>query len=327
MAIVDPQALERVLSSIDLQLARSRRETLAAGELLPIERDAVTLIYVLSGHVGGHPWSASGCRLDVDRVSRRVSVNADGAAERLHAGDVFLTLGGEGFAIEATSDARIVVVDVEFADALSPWVAALPRYITLTGFDALEPAAAALAQNLGPTAAPDAVTPPPAAEAQSDTLICRLMVTTVVLSVIRAWAARGCAPEGWPSVSQDPFLDRVVEAIHEEPGREWTVERLAGVGAMSRSVFAERFRTVLGRSPADYVAEVRIDQAKRMLDAGRSVSETSRELGYTSDEGFSRAFRRRTGLTPSVWRTRRQRARFDSPNSAAPARSAIAATA
>jgi AraC-like DNA-binding protein len=99
-------------------------------------------------------------------------------------------------------------------------------------------------------------------------------------------------------------VDRVVDAIHEEPGREWTVERLASVGAMSRSAFAERFRTALGRSPADYVTEVRIDAAKRMLEDGRSVSETSRELGYASDEGFSRAFRRRTGMTPSSWRQR-----------------------
>jgi len=42
--------------------------------------------------------------------------------------------------------------------------------------------------------------------------------------------------------------------------------------------------------------------AKRMLDAGRSVSDISRALGYASDEGFSRAFRRRTGMTPSSWR-------------------------
>lgn len=70
---------------------------------------------------------------------------------------------------------------------------------------------------------------------------------------------------------------------------------------MSRSSFAERFRSALGRSPADYVTEVRIEAAKRMLDAGRPVSEVSRELGYASGEGFSRAFRRRTGLAPSSW--------------------------
>ena len=75
---------------------------------------------------------------------------------------------------------------------------------------------------------------------------------------------------------------------------------------MSRSVFAERFRSALGRSPAHYVTEVRMGAAKGMLDAGRSVSETSRTLGYASDEGFSRAFRRATGVTPSAWRMSRR---------------------
>ncbi|KJC64698.1 hypothetical protein TZ00_07455 [Agreia bicolorata] len=135
-----------------------------------------------------------------------------------------------------------------------------------------------------------------------DPVICRMMAATLLLTLIRAWAANECAPEGWPSLSTDPFLDRVVDAIHDEPGREWTVESLANVAVMSRSAFAARFRAVVGQSPANYVTDVRMVAAKRMLDAGRSVSETSRELGYASDEGFSRAFRRNSGVTPSAWR-------------------------
>ncbi|MCE7483253.1 MULTISPECIES: AraC family transcriptional regulator [Microbacterium] len=37
----------------------------------------------------------------------------------------------------------------------------------------------------------------------------------------------------------------------------------------------------------------------------RRVSDTARELGYASDEGFSRAFRRHVGVTPSAWRSQR----------------------
>ncbi|WP_232224494.1 helix-turn-helix domain-containing protein [Microbacterium sp. 1.5R] len=214
----------------------------------------------------------------------------------LVAGDAFLTLGRAAIALEADGTADLVVVDLEFSDSASMIAALLPDPITVMSFAALEPAAAALAGSMGPS---DPATCP---SRQGDPVICRMMAQTVLLSVIRAWAANGCAPAGWPSVSNDPFLDRVVEAIHEQPGRDWTVERLANVGAMSRSVFAERFRSAIGRSPADYVTEVRVDAAKRMLSEGRSISEISRELGYASDEGFSRAFRRRTGMTPSAWR-------------------------
>lgn len=291
---MNADALSQVLSAVDLQVGIARRVTLSAGALLPLAEGATTLVYVTGGSVQGHPPFAAGCALDVDRTSRRVAVSA--GADRLVTGDAFLTLGGTPFLLQADAGASVLVFDLVLSDATSRLSAVLPDVITVTGFDALEPAAAALAANMG------LVDPAACPVRQGDPLICRMMTTTVLLSVIRAWAANGCAPAGWPSMSKDPFLDRVVDAIHEQPGREWTVERLANVGAMSRSAFAERFRTAVGRSPADYVTEVRIDAAKRMLEAGRSVSETSRELGYASDEGFSRAFRRRTGMTPSSWR-------------------------
>ncbi|MBT2474986.1 helix-turn-helix transcriptional regulator [Microbacterium sp. ISL-103] len=296
MVTVDSAALGQVLDSVDLRVGVARRVSLTTGSLLPIAPRAATLVYIAAGSVTGHPPLTTGCRLDVDRSAQIVAVDDRPLGASLVAGDAFLTLGRTAIALEAESDADLVVVDLEFSDSASMLAALLPDPITVMSFAALEPAAAALAGSMGPT------DPPSWPVRQGDPVICRMMAKTVLLSVIRAWAANGCAPDGWPSVSQDPFLDRVVEAIHEQPGRDWTVERLASVGAMSRSVFAERFRTAIGRSPADYVTEVRVDAAKRMLSAGRSVSETSRELGYASDEGFSRAFRRRTGLTPSAWR-------------------------
>lgn len=296
MVTADPAALASVLDSVDLRVGVARRVALTAGGLLPLSTGAATLVYIANGAVHGQPPLKSGCRLDVDRSSHAVSVDERPPRATLVTGDALLTLGSTAFALEAEGATDLVVVDLEFSDGASKLAALLPDPITVMAFDALEPAAAALAGSMGPT------DPPSWPVRQGDPVICRMMAKTVLLSVIRAWAANGCAPEGWPSVSNDPFLDRVVDAIHEEPGRDWTVERLANIGAMSRSAFAERFRAAIGRSPADYVTEVRIDAAKRMLAAGRTVADTSRELGYASDEGFSRAFRRRTGMTPSAWR-------------------------
>ncbi|MDY0983555.1 AraC family transcriptional regulator [Microbacterium sp. CFBP9023] len=296
MVTVDSAALGQVLDAVDLRLGVARRVALATGGILPIASGAATLVYIASGSVHGHPPLTTGCRLDVDDAAQLVAVDDRPLSANLVAGDAFLTLGRAAIALEADGTADLVVVDLEFSDSASMIAALLPDPITVMSFAALEPAAAALAGSMGPS---DPATCP---SRQGDPVICRMMAQTVLLSVIRAWAANGCAPAGWPSVSNDPFLDRVVEAIHEQPGRDWTVERLANVGAMSRSVFAERFRSAIGRSPADYVTEVRVDAAKRMLSEGRSISEISRELGYASDEGFSRAFRRRTGMPPSAWR-------------------------
>jgi AraC-like DNA-binding protein len=339
---VDADALAQVLGSVDVRIGRARRAELSDAALLPVASGRVTLVYVAEGSVvsplapscrldvardaaqiGASPSERSRAAARPGRRAhlaanpdqllaaspdqrpfaaagsgRRavVAVSSDVQRTRLAAGDAFLTLGQRPFVLAADGPASLRVVDLELSESATRVTAVLPEIITVTGFDALEPAAAALAEHLG-QAEPDAC-----ALRTGDPIICRMMVTTVLLSVIRAWAENGCAPDGWPGRATDPFLDRVVEAIHEEPGRDWTLEMLAGVGAMSRSVFAERFRRALGSSPANYVTRVRMDAAQRMLRAGHTVSETSRELGYASDEGFSRAFRRHTGMTPSAWR-------------------------
>ncbi len=294
--MVDAESLSQVLGAVELSVGIARRVALRRGDDLALPAGAVRLVYVVGGTVHGHPPLASGCQVDLDPTAGLMTVSDGAAGDRLTVGDAFLTLGGRSFTLESDAGATLLVVDVELSEESAHLKSVLPEFITVLGFDSLEPSAAALVDTMGHVDREDC------SLKSGDPVICRMMVTTVLLSVIRAWAANGCAPEGWPSVAKDPFLDRVVEAIHDRPGQEWTVERLANVGAMSRSVFAERFRTALGRSPASYVTEVRIASAKRMLAAGRSVSEVSRELGYASDEGFRRAFRRHTGMTPTSWR-------------------------
>ncbi|QAY59422.1 AraC family transcriptional regulator [Microbacterium protaetiae] len=275
MATIDPGVLDDVLSRVEVRPGTSRRTPVSAGGVLPVASGVVTLIYVVDGAVG---------------------VDAPTAPSTLCAGDALLSMGLRPLVLVSAGGARVMTVDLELSGA--PAMAEMPPLAWVTGFADREPAAAALAANLG--AGENAAS----AQRSGDPVICRLMVSTVLLSLIRAWAQLGCVPQGWAQ-RRDPYLDRVVEAIHDDPGRDWSLELLATMGAMSRSVFAERFRRAIGMSPAGYVTEVRMRRAKDLLDAGLPVSATSRRLGYGSDEGFSRAFRRHTGLAPSAWQRRR----------------------
>ncbi|MGM7670459.1 helix-turn-helix transcriptional regulator [Microbacterium sp. A93] len=299
MTTIDAAALERVLSSVDVRLGVARRDTLGPGSVASLPAGSVWLVFVAGGAVHGQPPLGQACALDVDRVSRSVAYSPNAAQDLLVEGDAFLTLGRQPVTLRSDDGASLMIAELQLSDTAAELRDVLPEFITVTDFAGLEPAAAALARNLGPA------TPDDWPLRSGDPVICRLMTTTVLLSVIRAWAENGCAPAGWPSRSGDPFLDRVVEAIHDQPGREWTVEALAGISAMSRSVFAERFHRAIGRSPASYVTEVRMQSAKELLTSGHAVSDVSRQLGYASDEGFSRAFRRATGATPSSWRVRK----------------------
>ena len=293
MATIDQATLERVLSGVNVVSGGTRRVVLPASGALPLSDGVLSFVHVISGAVRGHPPLAAGCTLGIDQKTQTISVSQPTAPDVLTAGGALLTLGDRSVILDSPEGATLVVGELQLSDPTALHM--VPGFVVVNDFAALEPAAAALAAQLG-------LDPFPAEARSGNPLICRMMATTVLLSVIRAWAEIGCVPDAWAARSHDPFLDRVIAAIHQAPGREWTVESLAGVGAMSRSAFAERFRTVVGRSPASYVTGVRMDAAKSLLTAGNTVSDTARELGYSSDEGFSRAFRRATGMTPSTWR-------------------------
>jgi AraC family transcriptional regulator len=65
-----------------------------------------------------------------------------------------------------------------------------------------------------------------------------------------------------------------------------------------------RFKHTLGLSPHRYVLRERIDEAQRLLAAGRmSISEVAFSLGFSDQSHFSQAFRKATGTTPKRYQS------------------------
>ncbi len=100
--------------------------------------------------------------------------------------------------------------------------------------------------------------------------------------------------------------------LRSNPHHTWTVGELAAASFVSRSSLDDRFRRCLGLSPIRYLAEVRINVAQGLLRTSDLPLRTiSRQVGYASEEAFSRAFRRRIGVSPGAWRARRVTRMFD----------------
>jgi len=253
-----------------------------------VPRGEATLVFVVSGEITGDIGETLGCAVDAPSGHAATLCGR----RTLLAGDALVSFGCERLALTSQSGARVTVISAELARTVSSW--ALPGVVFVSDFVGAEPAAAALASHLGPTRRE-------ADGARPGDVICRFMVRTVLLAAIRAWAFDNTSAV-WPPRADDPFLDRVAAAIADQPGHPWTTEEMASLAAMSRSVFAERFREAFGRSPGGYVTDARVHRAKELLEAGESVTDVSRALGYASDEGFRRAFRRVVGVAPSEWR-------------------------
>jgi len=106
----------------------------------------------------------------------------------------------------------------------------------------------------------------------------------------------------------DPRLVRALEAIHTQPGKEWTVAALAEAAHMSRTAFANHFASVLGTGPIEYLTQWRMAEARRLLtDPRTSVATVASDLGYRTEAAFRRAFKRVTGVGPGVVRRQERR--------------------
>ena len=137
----------------------------------------------------------------------------------------------------------------------------------------------------------------------SRTVLQRL-ADVLFIHVLRTWIAKRqeVAP-GWLRGLADPGVARALQAIHDEPEAEWTAAGLARVAGMSRSGFYSRFVAVVGETPGDYLTKWRMLLARRRLRAGDdAIASVAAQVGYASEAAFSRAFKRRVGSSPSVWR-------------------------
>ena len=77
---------------------------------------------------------------------------------------------------------------------------------------------------------------------------------------------------------------------------------VAHSGLQSRT-FGRRFRAATGRRPMDYVHEVRIDEARHILESTAiGVDDVGYSVGYDDPTFFRRLFKRHTGLTPATYR-------------------------
>lgn len=111
---------------------------------------------------------------------------------------------------------------------------------------------------------------------------------------------------GWLAALRDPVVGQALSLLHAEPARAWTVDTLARSVAVSRTVLVERFHRMLGRPPIRYLTEWRIGLASGLLrTSDLGVAEIATRVGYTSEEAFSRAFKRALGQSPAHWRAER----------------------
>lgn len=106
---------------------------------------------------------------------------------------------------------------------------------------------------------------------------------------------------GLLSALNDPRLARALNAMHERPEINWTLDRVSEEAGMSRARFAVAFREAVGQTPMEYLADWRINLAQIYLLNGEMLKQVARKVGYQNSAALGRAFKRKVGVSPATW--------------------------
>ena len=137
----------------------------------------------------------------------------------------------------------------------------------------------------------------------STTVIAKLSELLFVEAVSQYVAGLPEDRRGWLAGLRDPQIGRALSLLHANPAKPWSAESLAVDVGMSRSGFAERFTSLVGQPPMQYLTFWRMHLAAQRLREGReAVAQVGYAVGYESETAFSRAFKREFNISPAAWR-------------------------
>lgn len=98
-------------------------------------------------------------------------------------------------------------------------------------------------------------------------------------------------------------VDEALKVIHASFPFTPSVQTVAGQVGVHRSHLARVFRKSAGTSISEYVRELRIEMAKRLLTTtDKSLAVIAAECGFSGQSHFTRCFRAITRSTPGKWR-------------------------
>lgn len=100
-------------------------------------------------------------------------------------------------------------------------------------------------------------------------------------------------------------LAPLLQWIADNPAADLRTEKLSERAHMSLRNFYRSFEEATGTSPAEWVEEVRMEVAKRLLEqTSHHIDQVALKAGFVTYERMRRAFAKRMGVSPAAYRAR-----------------------
>ena len=96
-------------------------------------------------------------------------------------------------------------------------------------------------------------------------------------------------------------INQLVQYICENYSKPLTLETISEKMSMNPIYVSKLFKNIVGVSPIQYLIQVRLQNAKQLLETERilSISEVAKRVGYDDVCHFSKSFKKHFGYPPS----------------------------
>jgi len=136
-----------------------------------------------------------------------------------------------------------------------------------------------------------------------NTVTVNKLAEILFIHAIRAHILQKKDKKGFFTALKNPKLSIALQLIHNYPEKNWTLEKLSKEAGMSRTLFANKFKEIVGETPLSYLTRWRMLKAKQFLiESSVSISEVAEKVGYSSEAAFNRVFKKNVLKTPAVFR-------------------------
>ena len=100
------------------------------------------------------------------------------------------------------------------------------------------------------------------------------------------------------------FLERLTELMEKNMDNgDLLVDDLVRELAVSRSVFFKKLKSLTGLAPIEFIKEMRVQRAARLIEAGDyNMTQISYMVGINDPRYFSKCFKHRFGMTPTEYK-------------------------